>query len=91
MEIDKKLIQTLNYLFDIPAYKLRYSLCNGLLSGVLYTLCINYNFTLSEKLFQTFKEQLGIKLAGTEEVEYEWSEEEEQALEDMHTYLILKK
>lgn len=64
---------------DIPINKVKYALTTGLLNGAFKSL-ENYGIELNKKSFRIFYDAVSAKLSGSEEVEYEWSENEYDAM-----------
>jgi hypothetical protein len=63
----------------IPNYKIKYALGNGLLGGMFQTL-EHYGFPLNDKTFSIFYDAVSSKLSGSSEIEYEWTEDEYEAM-----------
>ncbi len=63
----------------MPPHKVRYALLNGLLGGAFFALS-RYGVELNQPMFDLFSEVVGEKLAETNEVEYEWTDEEWAAM-----------
>jgi len=64
---------------DIPIHKVKYALVTGLLNGAFKSL-ENYGIKLNQESFSIFYDAVSAKLSGSEEVEYEWSEIEYDAI-----------
>ena len=69
---------------DIPIHKVKYALVTGLLSGAFKSL-ENYGIELNKKSFSIFYDAVSAKLSGCEDVEYEWSENEYDAMMQIHS------
>lgn len=64
---------------DIPVHKIKYALVHGLLNGAFESL-ENYGIKLNNTSFNIFYDVVSEKLSGSPEVEYEWSEDEYNAM-----------
>lgn len=64
---------------NIPIHKVKYALVTGLLSGA-YKSLENYGIELNRDSFSIFYDAVSAKLSGSYEVEYEWSENEYDAM-----------
>jgi len=64
---------------DIPVHKVKYALTTGLLNGAFKSL-ENYGIELNKESFSIFYDAVSAKLSGSEELEYEWTENEYDAM-----------
>lgn len=64
---------------DIPVHKVKYALTTGLLNGTFKSL-ENYGIELNSNTFSIFYDAVSEKLSGSEEIEYEWTEKEYDAI-----------
>ena len=84
----KQIIKFYESQLDIPNHKLKYIL-NGpsidMLIGALGSIT-HYGEELTEEIFEIFFEVVSAKLAGTYEVEYEFSEQEYENLMSLKQY-----
>lgn len=64
---------------DMPMYKVKYALLNGLLNGAFKSL-ENYGIDLNSNTFSIFYDTVSAKLSGSVEIEHEWTEKEYDAI-----------
>jgi hypothetical protein len=84
---DSTIKKIFRYQLDIPTYKVKYALLTGLLRGMFESL-IHYGIELNERSFNIFYDAVSEKLAGTAEIEYEFTEKEYDAIMCIRSYCL---